>query len=95
MFAVSVGVVVAAALFSKGPFLLGAINLPEIVDAGVLLRGGSGMHEIGNRDRRQQTDDGDNDHDFNQGETRFACRGDFHTITFSFARGVNLTMGGL
>ena len=80
----------------QGPFLLRAVNLAEVVDAGVLLRRRAGMHEVRNRDGGQQTDDGDDDHDFDKGETRFACGGDFHTIALLFsACGVNFATGGL
>ena len=70
----------------QGPFLLGTINLAQVVDAGVGLGRGTGMNEVGNRDGGQQTDDGHDDHDFDQGETRFASGGDFHTIAFFFLR---------
>src|SRR5207249_6244509 len=36
------------------PLLLGAVDLPQVVDTGVHLSGGARFHEIGNRDRRQQ-----------------------------------------
>ena len=59
----------------------GRINLAQVVDASIGLRGGTGLHEVRNRDRSQQTDDGYNDHDFNQGETRLTevlCH--FHVV---------------
>ena len=46
------------------------VNLAEVVDTGVGLRGRTGFHKVRNRDRCQQADDGHNNHDFNQGETR-------------------------
>ena len=47
------------------------VNLAEVVDAGVGLRGGASFHEVRNRDGRQEADNGHDDHDFHQGETRF------------------------
>ena len=48
------------------------VNLAEVVDTGVGLRGGASFHKVRNRDGGQQADDGHNDHDFNQGKTRLA-----------------------
>jgi len=62
---------VLLALF-QGPLLLGGVNEAEVVDAGVLLRGGAGFDEVGDGDRGQQTDDGDDDHNLNKRETRLA-----------------------
>jgi hypothetical protein len=42
------------------------VNLAEVVDAGVGLRSGSGFYEVWNRNRRQEADDGHDDHDFHQ-----------------------------
>ena len=61
------------------------VQLAEVVDAGIGLRGGTGLHEVRNRDRRQQADDGHDNHDFNQRETRSAdvfVR--FHVLLFLF-----------
>ena len=44
------------------------VNLAEVVDAGIGLGGGTGFHEVRNRDGGQEADDGDDDHDFNQRE---------------------------
>ena len=79
----------------QSPFLLGAVDLAEVVDARVLLRGRAGMHEVRDRDSGEEADNCDDNHDFNQGETGFARGVAFHTITFSFLRGVNEATGGL
>jgi hypothetical protein len=52
--------------------LLGGINEPQVVDAGILLGGGAGFDEVGNGDRGQQSDDGDDDHDLNERKPCFA-----------------------
>ena len=51
------------------PLFLRAINLAEVVNAGVLLGGCASFHKVGDRDRSQQADDGHNDHDFHKRET--------------------------
>ena len=72
------------------PLLDRTINLTEIVDTGILLRGGAGFDEVGDRDRCEQADDGHYDHDFNQREAGFIGRIDLHTIYYLFsACGVN------
>ena len=74
-------------VFFQRPLLLGRVQLAEIVDAGIGLRGCAGFYEVGNRDRRQEADDGHNDHDFHQREAGLAevfhC---LHVFTFFFAR---------
>ena len=40
------------------------------------------MDKIGNRDGCQETDDGNDDHDFNQCEAPFAGLVDFHNLLF-------------
>ena len=60
------------------------VNLAEVVDAGIGLRGGTGFHEVRNRDGRQEADNGHDAHDFHQGETRFAdVFGLFHFVLLS------------
>ena len=54
------------------PFIDAVINLSEVVDAGICLRSSAGADEVGNRNRRQQSDDGNDNHDFNQCEAHFA-----------------------
>ena len=62
--------------------LVSAVNLAEVIDASILLRGGTGVHEVGNRDGGQQTNDGDDNHDFNQCETPFAGSVHFHNFDY-------------
>jgi len=70
------------------PFGDCAINLMQIVDASVSLRGGARVHKTGNGNRRQDTDNGHNDHDFHQREARHPSGfGSFHIkLTFSVRR---------
>jgi len=56
------------------------VNLAEVVDASVGLRGGAGFHEVRNRDGRQKADDGHDDHDFNQRETACSFMYRFHAL---------------
>jgi len=71
------------------PFINSGSDLAHVVDAGVLLRRRTSFHEVGNCDRGQQTNDGHNNHDFHQGETRFA--GLFHSFHIIF---LYLSSGG-
>jgi len=48
------------------------VNLAEVVDASVGLRGGTRFHEVRDRNRREEADDGHNDHDFDEREARAA-----------------------
>ena len=64
----------------QGVLLLGTVDLAEVIDASIVLGLGTCFHEVRNGDRSQQTDDGDDNHDFNEGKTRFTC-GVFHTFT--------------
>jgi len=57
------------AVFQR-PLIFRSVDLAEVVDTSIGLRGRTGFHEVRNRDRSQQADDGHNNHDFNQGETR-------------------------
>jgi len=61
-----------------------AVILAEVVDARIGLRGGAGLHEIGNCDRGQQTNDGDDDHNFHEREPRLVRCSDFHTTFYFF-----------
>jgi hypothetical protein len=57
-----------------GPLHLGSVNVLAIQRASSLLRGRDGVFEAGNRYRRQQADDGYNDHDFDEGKSgRLFC----------------------
>ena len=48
------------------------VKLAEVVDASVGLRGGTRFHEVRDRNRREEADDGHNDHDFDEREARAA-----------------------
>ena len=63
---------VRAGLAFERPGLFGAVNLTEIVDARVLLGLQTGANEVGDGDGREQPDDGDDDHDFDEREARGA-----------------------
>ena len=79
----------------QGILVNGRVQLTHVVDAGIRLRGGTRFHEVRNRNRRQQADDGHNDHDFDEREARLTeVFGLFHVFTF-FVCGVNNTTGGL
>lgn len=67
----------------QGPGLLGAVNLAQVVDAGALLRLEPGADEIGDRDRREQADNGHHNHDLHQCEPRRPDRSNFHKKVFS------------
>ena len=76
------------------PLLFGAVNLSQVVDTGILLGGRARFHEIGNRDRRQQPDDGHHDHDFHEREAQLQVFLDLHILSFCLTRGVNNAKGG-
>ncbi len=60
------------------------INLAEVVDTGIGLRGGARFHEVRDRDRGEEADDGHNDHDFDEREARFTdVLGRFHLLFIS------------
>ena len=69
-------------LLLQGPGGLGAFDLLEVGDAGTFLAGGARLDEVGDRDGRQESDDGHYDHDFHEGEAGFVCLADFHFSTF-------------
>ena len=54
------------------PLLNGAVNQPEVVDTGVLPSRFTGLDEVRDGNRGQETDDCDHDHDFNEREARLA-----------------------
>lgn len=64
----------------QSPFLLRTVDLTEVIDTGILLRRGAGVHEVGDRDGGQQTDDGHDDHDLNQREALLCEFVEFHTF---------------
>ena len=53
----------------QGPGLLRTVDLAEVVYARTFLGLQAGAHEIRDGDGRQNADDGDDDHDFDEGET--------------------------
>ena len=65
----------------QGQLIYRAINLAEVVDAGVGLGGLARFDEVRNRDRSEEADDGDHDHDFDEGETGFPGGIDLHTCS--------------
>ena len=72
------------------------VDLTHVVDASIGLRGGTGFHKVRNRNRRQEADDGHDDHDFNEGETRFTdVFGLFHFVLLSVCTRRNCASGGL
>jgi hypothetical protein len=68
----------------QGPGLGGAVNLAQIIDAGVLLGSCAGADEVWNRHGQQQPDYGDDNHYFNQREAGFPYLDLFHTNSLSF-----------
>ena len=88
------GSVAVILLLLERPGSLGTVHLFKIGDAGVLLAGGPGFHEVGDRDSREQANDRNNDHDFNQREAGFARGAQFHTYYLS-NDGVNLAQAVL
>lgn len=70
------------------------VNLTEVVDASIGLRGSASFDEVRNRDRRQEADDGHDNHDFDEGEARRTEV--FVSFHFTFVlRGVNEQQAGL
>ena len=59
-------------LVFQSPLVDATGDLAEVVDAGVFLRGVARPNEVRNRNRREQTDDGNHDHDFHEREAGFA-----------------------
>ena len=56
----------------RGVLLHGGIQLPKVIDASIRLGPGSDFQEIGNRNRRQQANNGHDNHDFHQREARLS-----------------------
>src|SRR5437899_3018632 len=44
----------AGLILLQGPLLYSAIDLPQVIDAGIPLRGGAGIDEVRNRDGSQE-----------------------------------------
>ena|ERR1043166_4521788 len=77
----------AGLVLLQGPLLNSAVDLPQVIDAGISLRRGAGVDEVRNRDGSQKANNCHHDHDLHQREARLSGCGFFHTY-FSF-RGVN------
>ena len=59
------------AVFQR-PLLDRTVDQAEVVDASIFASGFTSFDEVRDRNRGQETDDGDDDHDFNEREARFA-----------------------
>ena len=59
------------AVFQR-PLLDRAVDQAEVVDAGIFASGFTSLDEVRDRDRGEETDDGHDDHDFNEREARLA-----------------------
>ena len=70
----------------SGPLLDGTVNLLQIGDASLPLGRGAGLHEVGDRDRGQKTDNGHDDHDLHQGEASRTGCASFHDLVFLLLR---------
>ena len=62
------------------PLLNSAVNLAQVINAGVLLSRSTCSDEVGDRNRREQADNGHHDHDLHQRETAFAGCSVFHFL---------------
>ena len=82
-------------LVLERPLLNRPVNLSQVIDAGILLRGSARLDEVGDSDRGQKPDNGHHDHDFYQRETRLAGGFDVHTNFVFLFGGVNEAAGGL
>jgi hypothetical protein len=51
------------------PLLDRTVNLAQVIDTGLALGSCPGADSVGKRYYRQNTDDGDNYHDFDEGKT--------------------------
>src|SRR5262249_21673846 len=71
------------------PLLSGAADLTQVIDTGVHLRGGARPNEVRNRDRSEEADYGDHDHDFHEGEARLFVGSAFHLFVSFYYGGVN------
>jgi hypothetical protein len=82
-------------LHVQGPLLNRAVNLTQVADASVLHRRFSSLREVGNRDGRQQTDNGDDNHDFHQCEAPMSGTVYSHNLTFLHFSGVDQAAGSI
>lgn len=83
--------VAAVGLFEfQRPAFLRAVDLLQILDACILLRGSAGFDEVRYGNRGKQTNDRDHDHDFNQRKTATTIYIPTHTVRvfklFKFAQ---------
>jgi hypothetical protein len=81
-------------LHVQGPLLNGPVDLPQVADTSVLHRRFPSFREVGNRDGRQQSDNGDDNHDFHQSEGPFLGAMYSHNLTFLYSHGVDRAAGG-
>ncbi len=79
----------------QSPLLLRTVDQAQVVDASIGLGGLASTNEVRDRDSGQQTDDRNNDHDFNEGEARFAAGFHLHSIYLSFLCGSERVRGVL
>ena len=87
--------VAGAFAFFQGELVGRRVNLAEVIDTGIQLGLRTGFHEVRDRDSRQEADDGHDDHDFNQRETRFAdVLISFHLFVFLLMRGGTTQQAG-
>ncbi len=73
-----IDLLVIALLGFERPGLNRTVDLTQVVDTGVHLRGRTGFHEVGNGNGRQQANDGHDDHDLDQGEAALPGCLDLH-----------------
>ena len=77
------------------PLLRGSPDLSQVADAGIVLRSGACVDPVGNGDRGEQTDQGNHDHYFRQGEPLDSQSSVFHSNSAFLSCGVDLAAGGL
>ena len=65
------GIRAVLAVFQR-PLLDRTVDQAEVVNASIFASRFTSFDEVRDRDRGQKTDDGDDDHDFNEREARFA-----------------------
>lgn len=66
-------------LVFQGVLLDRAIDLAQVIDARISLRSDARADEVGNRNRRQQANDGHDDHDLDQRKAGLPGGSIFHT----------------
>src|SRR5438876_5395495 len=66
-------------LLFEGPLLNRVVDGPQVIDANVGLSAGTAPDEVGDRDRRQQTEQQHNDHDFYDRKTGLEICSLFHS----------------